>query len=212
MGALEATAHEVSQKASFDPHLHELVKIRASQINRCALHTTDARAGSESEHRIDTLSASHETPFFSQQERAVLTLTEEITLINQDGVTDEAFHRACEQFDDNQLATLLWGIVAINSRNRMATSTGSPARGSYHPTARRELKPTACAVADAYRRPLRSTHRRHCPTTGRKPRLMHVDTIVSQTLRRRRRGLTAVFDCACQRWFPRCVVSCSNGW
>lgn len=138
MGALETAVHEASQKAGIDPGLYELVKIRASQINGCAfcldMHTKDARAGGESEQRIYTLSAWRETPFFSQQERAALALTEEVTLVSQDGVSDETFEQARTQFDENQLAALIWAIVAINAWNRMAISTGSPEPGSYQPS------------------------------------------------------------------------------
>lgn len=137
MGALEMAAHEASQKAGIDPALHELVKIRASQINGCAfcldMHTKDARRGGESEQRIYTLSAWREAPFFTAQERAALALTEQVTLIGEGGVSDEVFEQARKEFDEQQLAALIWAIVAINSWNRLAISTRSPEPGSYEP-------------------------------------------------------------------------------
>lgn len=70
--------------ASLDPKLKELIKIRASQINGCAycidMHTTDARLMGETEQRIYSLNGWRESPFFSAVERAVLALTESVTL------------------------------------------------------------------------------------------------------------------------------------
>jgi AhpD family alkylhydroperoxidase len=135
MGALEQAAHEACEKAGIEPALYELVKTRASQINGCAfcldMHTKDARARGESEQRLYTLSAWRETPFFSEPERAALALTEEVTRIGDHGVSEEVWARAEKQFDQEQLAALIWAIVAINSWNRLAISTGSPEPGSY---------------------------------------------------------------------------------
>jgi AhpD family alkylhydroperoxidase len=64
----------------------DLIKIRASQINGCAfcidMHTKDARKAGETEQRIYALNAWRDTPFFSEEERAILALTEEVTLIS----------------------------------------------------------------------------------------------------------------------------------
>lgn len=135
MGALEQAVHEAGEKAGLEPALYELVKARASQINGCAfcldMHTKDARAGGESEQRLYTLSAWRETSFFSDRERAVLALTEEVTLISDHGVNDQVWAQTEEQFNQEQLAALIWAIVAINAWNRVAISTGSPEPGSY---------------------------------------------------------------------------------
>jgi AhpD family alkylhydroperoxidase len=109
--------------------------MRASQINGCAfcldMHSKDARAGGESEQRLHTLSAWRETSFFTEQERAALALTEQVTRIADGGVDEQVWAEADKQFGTEQLAALIWGIVAINSWNRMAISTGSPEPGSY---------------------------------------------------------------------------------
>ena len=57
-----------------DKKLFHLIEIRASQLNGCAycidMHTKDARLAGETEQRIYALSAWHETPFFTDRERA----------------------------------------------------------------------------------------------------------------------------------------------
>lgn len=81
----------------------ELIKIRASQINGCAfcinMHTKDARKAGETEQRIYALNAWRETPFFTDEERAILALTEEITLISNH-VKDETYEAAAKVLDE----------------------------------------------------------------------------------------------------------------
>ncbi|GAL82946.1 alkylhydroperoxidase AhpD family core domain protein [Sporocytophaga myxococcoides] len=104
-----------------------LIKIRASQINRCAfciqMHTRDARLEGETEQRIYALSAWRETPFFTPEERVVLALTEEVTLITNNGVSDAVYKEAEKYFDDNCIAQLIMTIVSINGWNRIAVAT-----------------------------------------------------------------------------------------
>lgn len=104
-----------------------LIKIRASQINGCAfcisMHTKEARATGESEQRIYLLNAWRETSLYTEEERALLALTEEITLIHQKGVTNETYQQAEKLFGKEYLAQLIMAIVTYNAWNRIATST-----------------------------------------------------------------------------------------
>src|SRR5690554_6742340 len=92
-------------KTSLDKQLRELIKIRTSQINKCAfcidLHTKDALKLGETERRIFALSAWQESPLFSEKERAVLKLTEEITKIAESGVTDYTYDKVSQFFNQN---------------------------------------------------------------------------------------------------------------
>ncbi|RCH55793.1 carboxymuconolactone decarboxylase family protein [Mucilaginibacter hurinus] len=105
---------------------HHLIKIRASQINGCAfcidMHTRDARKAGETEQRIYALSAWRDTPFFDEQERAVLALTEEVTLIHG-RVSDQTYQQASAIFDDVYITNIIMAIVAINGWNRIVIST-----------------------------------------------------------------------------------------
>jgi AhpD family alkylhydroperoxidase len=122
--------------AGLDRVLVDLINIRASQLNQCALcldiHTKDARAAGETEQRIYALSAWRETPFFSDEERAVLALTEEITLIADGGVDDEVFAAAAKYFDEQTLGKLIMAIISINSWNRLGVTQRLPV-GGYQP-------------------------------------------------------------------------------
>ncbi len=107
--------------------LRELIKIRASQINGCAycidMHTQEAIKIGESQRRIFALSAWKESPLFTEEERAVLKLTEEVTLISEDGVADETYEMVKKFYGEKVLAQIIMQIVVINSWNRIAVST-----------------------------------------------------------------------------------------
>jgi len=105
----------------------ELVKIRASQINGCAfcinMHTKDARKNGETEQRIYLLNAWRETALFTEEEKAILALTEEITLISKGGVSTETYQKAISLFSENYVAQLIMLAVSINAWNRIAVTT-----------------------------------------------------------------------------------------
>jgi len=104
----------------------ELIKIRASQLNGCAycinMHTIDARKAGETEQRIYALSAWQETPFFDEKERAILALTEEITMISNK-VSDETYRKAAELLGDQYLSEVIMAVVTINAWNRIGVTT-----------------------------------------------------------------------------------------
>jgi AhpD family alkylhydroperoxidase len=101
----------------------DLIKIRASQINKCAyclgMHTTDARKHGETEQRIYLLNAWRETTLYTEEERTLLALTEEITLISEHGVPDEIYQKALTLFGEVPLAQIIMAIVVINAWNRI---------------------------------------------------------------------------------------------
>ncbi len=105
----------------------ELIKIRASQINGCAfcinMHTADALKQGETAQRIFLLNAWRETTLFTEEEQIILAMTEDITLIAQGGLSEEAYQKAKTQFDENTIAKIIMAIVTINAWNRIAIST-----------------------------------------------------------------------------------------
>lgn len=111
---------------ALSPIHKELIKIRASQINGCAfcidMHTADARKAGETERRIYAVSVWRDTPFFDEQEQAILALTEEVTLI-PNHVSDETYNRAAALFDEKYLADIIMAIITINAWNRIAITT-----------------------------------------------------------------------------------------
>ena len=104
-----------------------LIKIRASQINGCAfcinMHTTDALKQGETAQRIFLLNAWKETGLFTEEEKTILAITEEVTLISQNGLSDETYRQAEQLFDGNQIAQIIMAVVTINAWNRIVIST-----------------------------------------------------------------------------------------
>jgi len=104
----------------------DLVKIRASQVNGCAycidMHTKDARKAGETEQRIYALNAWQDAPYFTEEERAILALTEEVTLISNH-VSDATYNAAAKLLDEKYLAEVIMAIIIINAWNRIGIST-----------------------------------------------------------------------------------------
>jgi AhpD family alkylhydroperoxidase len=105
----------------------ELIKIRASQINGCAycidMHTKEALKSGETNQRIFLLNAWRETELFTEEEKVILAMTEEVTLIHNSGLSAETYKKAEQFFDKNVIAQIIMSIVTINAWNRIAIST-----------------------------------------------------------------------------------------
>ena len=121
MIALDAAAGE-----GLEPALKELVRVRASQLNGCVycidMHSTDARAGGESEQRLYALPAWPEAPFYTERERAALALTDAMTLLSETRVPDDVYYRAAKHFDQQELAQLISLVLTINAWNRIGVT------------------------------------------------------------------------------------------
>lgn len=117
-------------KINLTPIQKELIKIRASQINGCAycldMHNRDALKYGETQQRLFVLSAWRETDLFTEEEKALLALIEEVTLIHQKGVTNETYKNAEKFFSAETIAQIIMAIVLINAWNRIAVSTHMP--------------------------------------------------------------------------------------
>lgn len=114
----------------------ELIKIRASQINGCAycvnMHTRDARKYGETEQRINLVCVWREAGnIFTAEEQLLLAITEEITLIHRQGLSDALYEQAIAVLGEEKTAQLIMAIITINAWNRLAVSLHTPAE-EYH--------------------------------------------------------------------------------
>lgn len=111
---------------SLTPIHKELIKMRASQINGCAfcldMHAFDAKKYGETDQRLFTLNAWRDTSFFTEEEQAILALTEEVTLISNH-VSDATYEKAAALFDEIYLSEIILAIITINAWNRIAITT-----------------------------------------------------------------------------------------
>jgi len=142
-GALEAMLglERYGRESGLEDSLIELVKVRASQINRCAycidMHTKDALAAGETPQRLFLLDAWREAPaFYTDRERAALAWTEAVTEIAEEGVSEELYESVCAHFSEKELVDLTTVVVTINAWNRFGIAFQSEA-GHYEPKAPR---------------------------------------------------------------------------
>ncbi|NPC94883.1 carboxymuconolactone decarboxylase family protein [Bacillus sp. WMMC1349] len=118
---------KAQRSSSIDPILKELIKVRASQLNGCAfclnMHTKDARKNGETEQRLYALNAWREAPFYTEEERAVLAMTEAITCIADQGLPDDVYQKVRQFFSETETAELIMAAITINAWNRIAMTT-----------------------------------------------------------------------------------------
>jgi AhpD family alkylhydroperoxidase len=126
----------VAFKGGVPRRTHMLVHLRASQINGCSfcveLHSRELREARVPEEKIATVAAWREAPYFTEDERAALALTEASTRMSDrsDPVPDEIWDEAARHYDERQLASLVLSITTINAWNRLNVTTRQPA-GSW---------------------------------------------------------------------------------
>ena len=114
------------KKGSLGNTLLDLINIRASQLNGCAMcldmHSKEAKIHGERELRIYHIPIWRESPLFSDPEKAALEWTEALTKIGPEGVSDELYERTRAHFSEAQLAELSFAVGVINLWNRLNIS------------------------------------------------------------------------------------------
>jgi AhpD family alkylhydroperoxidase len=128
MDAVFALAKSV-QHGGLSRQLVELVNLRASQINGCAvcvdMHSRALVKLDEKPERIFSVAAWHEAPYYTDAERAALALTEAATRINDraDPVPDNVWNEAARHYSEVELSSLVLAIGMINLWNRLNCAT-----------------------------------------------------------------------------------------
>ncbi|RSM54691.1 alkylhydroperoxidase [Actinoplanes sp. ATCC 53533] len=108
-----------------DNHLLSLVHLRTSQINGCSpcvfASIESARKAGETDERLHNVVAWRDTPFYTEEERAALALTEAATRLQDGapGVTDEIWDDAADHFSEKQLNAIILEIAMTNFFNRI---------------------------------------------------------------------------------------------
>lgn len=104
-----------------------LIEIRASQINGCAycvqMHIQEAVNQGEKQYRIHALPFWKEFPYFTEEEQIILEVTEEVTNISADGLSDKLYQKAIHLFGEEKVADIIMAICCINVWNRIGRAT-----------------------------------------------------------------------------------------
>lgn len=108
------------------PEIRSLIKLRASTLNNCTfcikMHKQEADKTSLTPAQISDISDWKKSSLFTEQQQAILALTDAITFIN-DGVSTEVYQTALRHFNEKQIAQSIAQISLINTWNRIAIST-----------------------------------------------------------------------------------------
>ena len=103
--------------------IHDLVHIRASQLNGCAfcldMHVKEAKIHGESELRLYHVSIWRESTLFIPRERAALAWTEAVTRLPEGGIPDALYEHVRGQLSEKEITELTFSIMAINAWNRV---------------------------------------------------------------------------------------------
>ncbi|WP_033535269.1 carboxymuconolactone decarboxylase family protein [Bordetella trematum] len=122
-------SHALNEKAVIR-ELHDLITLRASQINGCAfcvdMHVKQARIAGERELRLHHVAVWRESGLFSARERAALAWTEALTTLSAQGVDDTLYEAMRSQFSDEELSDLTFLVVGINGWNRLNVAFCTP--------------------------------------------------------------------------------------
>jgi len=123
------------EHSSISKEFRELIKIRASQINGCSYctdaHSHDALKLNIPLQKVLLVSAWREAAnVFSEEEKLLFIITEEVTLIHMHGLTDETYHKAIAVFGEALTVQIIMAIIAINAWNRIGVAT------QLHPSVR----------------------------------------------------------------------------
>ena len=128
MGALRALDSATKNEAVPDV-TRKLIHLRASQINGCSvcvdLHARELRQAGEPDARLFAVAAWRDAPYFTDAERAALSLTEAVTRLcdRPDPVPDEIWDEVARHYDEPARAALILQIALINVWNRLNAAT-----------------------------------------------------------------------------------------
>ncbi len=107
----------------------KLVHLRASQINGCSvcveMHSRELKDAGEPDARLFAVAAWRDAPYFTDAERAALSLTEAVTRLcdRPDPVPDEIWDEVARHYDEPARAALILQIAQINVWNRLNAAT-----------------------------------------------------------------------------------------
>lgn len=114
--------------SSINKEYRELIKIRASQINGCSYctdaHSHDALKLNIPLQKILLVSAWHEAGnVFSEEEKLLFEITEEITLIHLHGLSDDTYSKAIDVFGETLTVQIIMAVITINAWNRIGVAS-----------------------------------------------------------------------------------------
>lgn len=104
--------------------LLHIVYLKVSQLNGCPycvdLHWRDAIREGVDGRKLNAVSNWKHMPFFTETERAALSLAEEVTLLPGQEISDRVYENAKQYFNERELLDLTLALGHMNMLNRVA--------------------------------------------------------------------------------------------
>ncbi|MGW1818985.1 carboxymuconolactone decarboxylase family protein [Streptomyces sp. NPDC002125] len=125
--------HTAIAAGGVDPKLLALVHLRVSQINSCSAcvyaGVAAGRKAGETDERLHNVAAWREAPFYTDAERAALTLAEAATRLQDgaEGVTDAIWDEVNAHFTEEEIGAINLEIALTNFFNRLNRTVKEPA-------------------------------------------------------------------------------------
>lgn len=109
--------------AGLSMRLLELIRTRVSQINGCAycvdMHHKLLKHEGETALRLSSLCVWEETPYFTNEERAVLKFTDTLTKLEPTPIPDAVFNALLDFYSKKEISYLTLAIAQINTWTRL---------------------------------------------------------------------------------------------
>jgi AhpD family alkylhydroperoxidase len=113
-------------RSSLGPVIYDLVKLRASQLNGCALcvdmHSTDLEKQGVPTRTIYGVGAWKDSPFFDAEQRVALAFAEALT-IGVGEIDDDLWDEAGRLFGEERRADLVAAVGVIGIWNRVSITS-----------------------------------------------------------------------------------------
>lgn len=117
------TTEEYINSSSLETHLLELIRLRVAQKNGCAycvdMHHKELKFLGETDLRLSSLCVWKETPYFTEKEMAALNLTDVLTKLSRDPLSEAVFDELTPHFNKEEICYLTLAISQINTWTRL---------------------------------------------------------------------------------------------
>ena len=139
LGYAAVIGMEAYSGRAVEKRLYELIKLRASILNGCGfcvdMHATDGAKHGIPQRTLHAVGAwQHARNLFEPKELAALALTDAITKLGPDTVTDDIWNAAAEHYSESELGAIGMASCTINAWNRIAIATAmAPPAAAKHP-------------------------------------------------------------------------------
>jgi len=115
-----------ADESGIDKQIVELVKLRVSQLNKCAfclqIHLNVARKLGVPQEKLDLVATWEEAGIFSERECAALAWAETLTRVVGQSISNDAYGSVRRHFSEEEVAFLSVSIATINAWNRLGAA------------------------------------------------------------------------------------------